>query len=137
MGPQTQKWTKSAKLSSTQLTQGTEEPFPAGRKDLEERRIKITSPSDPEAGACSKRVSGIPSSTMTAGPADYKLLIAARKAESTTAVARPPRITGSRTAPPGGLSELGSAVVRMSSERSLLRWEWKLFNSFEEQSGTI
>lgn len=54
---------------------------------------------------------------MTAAPADHKLLIAARKAESTIAVARPPRVTGSRTAPPGGLSELGSAVVRMSSER--------------------
>lgn len=52
------------------------------RKDLEERRIKTTSPSDPGAGACPKRVPGIPPSAMTAGPADHELLIAGRKAAS-------------------------------------------------------
>ena len=52
------------------------------RKDLEKRRIKTTSPSNPEAGACPKRISGIPSSAMTAGPADHEHLIAATKAES-------------------------------------------------------
>ena len=52
------------------------------RKDLEKRRNKTTSPSHPEAGACPKRFSGIPSSATTAGPADHELLTAARKAES-------------------------------------------------------